>query len=125
MGSHMQKIISTAKDLRSDITVYMMFHEDDDVSDRIKVGKKVKLIGQMLEDKYNPLAIVSICLFTDVSFDKEGKAEYSFITQRILKNGQIIPAKSPEGMFDTLRIPNDLSLVSDVINSYYKTAIKA
>lgn len=120
MGSHMQQIISTAKSLRDDLTVILVFHEDDDVSDRIKISKKVKLIGMMLEDKYNPLAIVSVCLFTDVVFDKDGQANYGFITQRTQVKGQIIPAKSPDGMFDKNRIPNDLSLVIKEINNYYK-----
>ena len=83
------------------------------------VGKKIKTIGAMLEDKYNPLAIVSVALFTDVSFDKEGKAEYSFITNRTNINNLLIPAKTPDGMFETLRVPNDLKLVIDKMNEYY------
>lgn len=120
VGVHMQQIIETCKALPENITIFLMFHEDDQMSDRIKVGKKVKLIGQMLEDKYNPLAIVSVCLFTHVTFDQDDKAKYSFITNRTNINGQIIPAKSPEGMFDELEIPNDLALVKTKIEEYYK-----
>ncbi len=119
IGLHMQQIIETAKSLPDGITVFLMFHEDDQVSDKIRVGKKVKLIGAMLEDKYNPLAIVSVCLFTNVSFDGE-KPKYSFITNRTNLSGQIIPAKSPEGMFTDLYIPNDLNLVINQINEYYQ-----
>lgn len=119
IGVHMQRIIEYCKNMRSDLNVAMMFHEDDDISDKIKVGKKVKLIGQLLEDKYNPLAIVSVALFTDVTFDKESKAEYSFITQRSQTRGQITPAKSPEGMFESVKIPNDLSLVFAKMKDYY------
>lgn len=120
MGQHMQQIINTAKNCRDDLNVVMMFHEDDDVSDRIKVGKKVKLIGMMLEDKYNPLAIVTICLFTNVNFnEKTGEAEYTFITQRCKVEGLLIPAKTPQGMFDSVRIPNDLSLVLNKVKEYY------
>ncbi len=119
IGVHMQKIIEKSKNLREDLNICLMFHEDDDISDKIKIGKKVKLIGQLLEDKYNPLAIVSVCLFTDVSYDKDGKAEYNFITQRTQVRGQTIPAKSPEGMFETPKIPNDLALVFNKMNEYY------
>jgi hypothetical protein len=108
-----------AKSQRDDLAVILMFHIDDDISDKIKVGKKIKTIGAMLEDKYNPLAIVSVALFTDVSFDKEGKAEYSFITNRTNINNLLIPAKTPDGMFETLRVPNDLKLVIDKMNEYY------
>lgn len=119
IGVHMQQILDTSKNQRADLNIVFMFHVDDDISDKIKVGKKIKLIGQMLDDKYNPLAVVSIALFTDVSFDKTGKAEYSFITNRINQNGVIIPAKSPEGMFSENKIPNDLNIVVKAINEYY------
>lgn len=119
IGVHMQQIISAAKALPDDVAVFLMFHEDDDVSDKIKIGKKIKMIGALLEDKYNPLAIVSVALFTDVTFDKDGKAEYSFLTQRTSRKGQIIPAKSPDGMFDSVNIPNDLALVREAMFSYY------
>jgi len=119
MGLHMQQVLETAKSLPDGINVYIMFHSDDEVSDKIKIGKKVKLIGMMLEDKYNPLAIVSISLFTHVSFDDNDKPVYNFITNRTNINGQIIPAKSPEGMFDELMIPNDLEYVNRKIEEYY------
>lgn len=119
IGVHMQQILNTAKSQRDDLNICLMFHSDDDVSDKIKVGKKLKTIGNLLEDKYNPLAIVSVALFTDVSFDKEGKAEYSFITNRTMVNNILIPAKTPGDMFETAKIPNDLKLVFDKMNEYY------
>jgi len=119
IGVHMQKIIEKSKNLREDLNVVLNFHEDDDISDKVKIGKKVKLIGQLLEDKYNPLAIVSVALFTDVSYDKDGAAQFSFITQRTQVRGQTIPAKSPDGMFETAKIPNDLALVFKQMNEYY------
>ncbi len=120
IGLHMQQILSYAKEMRDDLHVVFMFHEDDDVSDRIKIGKKIKTIGNLLEDKYNPLGVVSCALFTNVSYDdKTGQAKYSFITNRTQKNGLVIPAKSPAGMFETLEIPNDLSIVFKAMDEYY------
>lgn len=119
IGVHMQKILDEAKQQRDDLIVVLMFHEDDDISEKIKVGKKIKTIGAMLEDKYNPLAIVTVCLFTEVSFNKDKTGEYNFITNRTISNGLVIPAKSPKGMFDLLRIPNDLSIVIKALNEYY------
>ena len=119
IGVHMQSVINKCKELPKHMTVFLNFHEDDDITDKIKVGKKVKLIGSLLEDKYNPLAIVTVCLFTDVTYDKDGKASYSFLTQRTKIAGQVIPAKSPNGMFEELRIPNDLNLVVQKLTEYY------
>lgn len=121
IGLHMQQIISYAKTMRDDMNIVFMFHEDDDVSDRVKVGKKIKTIGNLLEDKYNPLGVVTCALFTNVSYDdKTQEAKYSFITNRTNKNGLVIPAKSPAGMFETLEIPNDLSIVFKAMDEYYK-----
>lgn len=120
IGLHMQQILSYAKNMREDLNIVFMFHEEDDVSDRIKIGKKLKTIGAMLEDKYNPLGVVTCALFTNVAYDdKTGEAKYSFITNRTLKNGLVIPAKSPLGMFDSLEIPNDLSIVFKAMDEYY------
>lgn len=122
-GKHMQMILSACKNIKTDLNVALMFHEDDEYSDKLKTGKKVKLIGQMLDDKYNPLAIVSVCLFTDVSYNKTGMAEYNFITNRIKVDDVVIPAKSPEGMFDNIKVPNDLAMVFEKMNSYYDKTV--
>lgn len=118
---HMQQIISYAKSMREDLNVVFMFHDDDDISDRVKIGKKLKTVGKMVEDQYNPLGVVTVALFTNVSFDdKSGEAKYNFVTNRVQKNGIIIPAKSPADMFDSLYIPNDLSIVFKAMDEYYK-----
>lgn len=119
IGKHMQQIIVAAKNIPTDVNIVLMFHTDDEYSDRIKIGKKLKTIGMMLEDKYNPLGVVTIALFTEVTYNAEGLPSYSFITNRINVNGVVIPAKSPEGMFPT-RIPNDLKTVFEKIEEYYK-----
>jgi hypothetical protein len=120
IGLHMKQIITACRNARADLRIALLFHEEDDSSDQIKVGKKLKLIGQLLDDKYNPLATVSVCLFTDCQFATGGKREYTFITNRLLVNGILVPAKSPEGMFATDRIPNDLNLVFETMDAYYK-----
>ena len=119
IGKHMQSILSTAKNQREDLNIALFFHDEDDTSDKIKTGKKIKLIGNLLDDKYNPLAIVSVALFTNVSFDKDGQANYGFITNRTMLGNMLIPAKSPEGMFNTIKIPNDLSIVFNAMHEYY------
>lgn len=117
----MQQVIVAAQTLPAHINVAILLHDDITQDEKTVYNiRTIKTIGRILDDKYNPAAIVSVCLFTDVTFDKEGKASYSFITQRTLdKNGLIVPAKSPEGMFEEPRIPNNLQLVFDTMNEYY------
>jgi len=119
MAVNMQSIIKFAQNqVPTDKNVIMTFHED--VADKQPL-LKTKLIGKMLDDKYNPLAVVSICLFTSVSFNEEKKAEYSFITNRMINDaGLEVPAKSPEGMFPALKIPNDMQEVLNCMKKYYE-----
>jgi hypothetical protein len=119
IGLHMQSLIRFAGSLRKDLTIVFTFHTDTEYSDKIMRSLKLKTIGQLLEDKYNPLATVTIALFSVVSFDDEGKAKYNFITNRCIVDGLIIPAKSPEGMFPELIIENDLNYVIQTKNKYY------
>lgn len=114
-----QSVLSKCKSMRADLNVAIMMHDEDQVSNGIIVGKKGKTVGKMVDDQYNPLSVVTVALFTDVSFDKEGKTQYRFITNRCKKDGIVIPAKSPEGMFETLQIPNDLKLVFQKTREFY------
>jgi len=56
-----------------------------------------------------------IVLFTDVMKNPDGSMNYRFLTN----TDGICTAKSPEGMFQRW-IPNDLKVVVDGINNYYK-----
>ena len=62
-------------------------HEEDSVSNGIIVGKKGKTVGKLVDDQYNPLSVVTVALFTDVSFDKDGKAIWSFNRQNFVAYG--------------------------------------
>ena len=124
IGLHMQQILSYSKNVRDDLNLAFLFHEDDVFSNKIKISKKVKTIGMMLEDKYNPISVVSVALFTAVSFsDKQVTPTYNFVTNRVMIEGIVIPAKSPEGMFDDLYIPNDLDFVFRKIREYYHSGL--
>ena len=59
--------------------------------------------------------LLTVCLYTLVEENKDGSATYSFVTNRYRK----MPAKSPDGMFAELKIPNNLQLVVDTLNEYY------
>lgn len=115
-----QSILAKAKIMRADLNICIIMHEENEVSNGIIVGKKQKTIGKLLDDQYNPLSVVTIALFTAVDYDKEGVPTYNFITNRCKKDGIVIPAKSPAGMFEALKIPNNLQLVFTNASNYYK-----
>lgn len=100
-------VLDALSDLPDDVIVYLNSHvmRDDDT------GKvQIKTVGKAL-DKYITIeGMFQIVLGTHVS---DGK--YYFVTQ----NNGVNTLKSPENMFPSLFIPNDLKYVDDKIRSYY------
>ena len=71
----------------------------------------MKTIGKLVDEKITPEGLFTIVLKTAVS---DGK--YAFVTQN---NGKDT-VKSPEGMFTTYAINNDLKYVDEKIRNYYE-----
>lgn len=117
---HMQQILKAIQDCRDDIKVFMEYHVETVTTDTGAIEYKPSTVGKLLDTQYNILENVDIVLFASPQIeDKEVK--YGFITNRIMdRNGAEIPAKSPLHMFDDIFIPNDLQLVSDAIDEYYR-----
>jgi hypothetical protein len=114
-----QSILAKAKVMRNDLNIAIMMHEENEVSNSVVIAKKIKTVGKMVDDQYSPQSVVSIALYTSVSFDKESRPTYNFVTNRTLINGITIPAKSPQEMFEDLYIPNDLAVVFQKAKEYY------
>lgn len=110
MASHMRDILTTASDLRGDLKVFMLAHDDE-----LDNGQRVMLTtGKLVREKLPPASFCTIVLFSKVeTIDK--KKRYMFETQ---SDGSTC-AKSPMDMFPE-NIPNDLELVSKRIDEYYQ-----
>ena len=117
-AQHFHAIIEASENARNDLKTVLMMHDDDVVNDKIIVAKKAKLVGAMVEQHYNPIEVVAICLYCKPTFDKNNEPVYQFFTQKTLIDGVEIPAKSPEEMFPKV-IPNDLDLVFKAMDEYY------
>lgn len=118
MAKNFQSILELIQELRDDLIVYGMFHDEDVYNDKILVTKKIKLPGQLIEKEYAPLEVMSIALWCKPEMTKE-KVNYRFVTNRTIVDGIEIPAKSPMGLFSELFMPNDLQIVTDRINEYF------
>lgn len=92
--------------LPDDVLVYIIMHEDtNDYGDT-----KLRTIGKLLDQK--------VCIegmATTVLRCVTQNKEHFFLTRT---DGSDI-TKSPEGMFEDEKIPNDLKLVTDKIREYY------
>lgn len=97
-----------------DVFVFVMFHQELD-----EYGLRVRSASKMIDKLMNLEGLFTYVLFSDTTVDHEGKVAYTFITNTTNNSqGVMVPAKSPLGCFDDIRIPNDLGLVVDKINEY-------
>lgn len=119
LSQHFQMIISTCERLRSDLNVFLILHSEDVVSDSAIVEYKVSTVGKMLDTQYNLIEVVPMVLYSSVIYDDKGVASYGFYTHRHKEGTIVVPAKTPDGMFEEEFIPNDLQLVVNKMNEYY------
>lgn len=111
----MVNLIQESKKLRDDLLIYYFTHLEEVEDGGEIVSYKFKTAGKMLDNQINLAGLFNIVLYTLVE-TKGDKSEYQFVTNRYGK----LPGKTPQGMFDTVKIPNDLKLVTDTIREYYK-----
>lgn len=115
MAKDMVDLFRTARQLRDDITVFYLTHPEVIEDGGEIVGYKIKTAGKLIDNQVLLEGLLTVCLYTYVEENKDGTASYNFITNRYRK----FPAKSPDGMFNELKIPNNLQLVVETINEYY------
>lgn len=115
MAKDMVKLVQEAKKHREDLTIVYITHSEEIEDGNEISGYKIKTAGKLLDSQ-----IVMEGLFTTVLYSyvetKGEQSNYYFLTNRYLK----YPAKSPLGMFDSIKIPNELKIVIDNVNEYYK-----
>lgn len=90
------------KNVDDDKIVYFLHHVEEGADGR----KKAKTIGKMLDEKLVIEGCFNIVLYCE---------DHKFYTQA---NGTST-AKTPEGMFNEIEIPNDLKAVDTAIRDYY------
>lgn len=110
MARNMWNILIMATCLRPGLKVYILAHEDDTGQER-----KMKTLGRLLDEKITPEGLSAIVLFSETEANEKNQRRYYFSTQ----TDGTTNAKSPMDMFPA-QIPNDLKLVSDRIDEYYK-----
>lgn len=110
IGVNISKVVEAARTTRSDLKVYFLWHPETD-----NMGnQKMKTVGKMVDDYLTLEGLFTVILYTNVSKGTDNKTEYKFVTN----NDGESPAKSPVGMFKDMYIPNDLSFVSQSIDTY-------
>lgn len=116
MARDMVELFKEARKLRDDLKVFYFTHPETIEDSGEVIGYKMKTAGKLIDNQIVLEGLLTICLYTYVEENKDGTSTYNFITNRYRK----YPAKSPDGMFTDIKIPNNLQLVVDTIDEYYK-----
>jgi transposase-like protein len=115
MAKDMVDLFRTARQLRDDITVFYLTHPEEVMDGQDVIGYKIKTAGKLIDNQVLLEGLLTVCLYTLVEENKDGTANYQFLTNRYRK----YPAKSPDGMFQELKIPNNLQIVAESLTNYY------
>jgi hypothetical protein len=112
MAQHVFELVIAPERLRDDLTVIYLWHSEDIYSGGT-TKTKVKTVGKMLDEKLSIEGLFTIVLLAGSRKGEVG-IEYVFLTN----NDGSSTAKSPDGLFDSITIDNDLSMVLDKIKQY-------
>ena len=116
LAKDMVDLFREARKLRDDLKVFYFTHPETIEDGGEIIGYKIKTAGKMIDNQIVLEGLLTVCLYTYVEENKDGTSSYSFVTNRFKK----YPAKSPDGMFDEIKIPNNLQVVVDKIDEFYK-----
>lgn len=116
LAKDMVDLFREARKLRDDLKIFYFTHPETIEDGGEVIGYKMKTSGKMLDNQIVLEGLFTICLYTHIDENKDGTATYNFVTNRYKK----YPAKSPDGMFADIKISNNLQVVADTIDEYYK-----
>jgi hypothetical protein len=100
---------------RDDLDIFYLTHSESAFDDSTgQKYAKAKTVGKLVDNVITLEGMFTIVIYTEVEKTKEG-VKHWFVTQ----NDGSTTAKSPMGMFEEIKIPNDLKLVKEKLNEYY------
>lgn len=114
MAQQMVALIQAAKKLRDDLVVVYVSHQEETEDSGEIVAYKMKTAGKMIDNQIKLEGLFTVVLYA-VTETKGEAVQYNFITNRYRK----YPAKSPAGMFNEIKIPNNLEFVINAVREYY------
>lgn len=110
IGVNIAKIAEASRTTRRDLKVYFIWHPEEQKDGSLKM----KSIGNMVDSYLTLEGLFSVILYSRVTKGADNNAKYEFVTNN---DGQF-PSRSPVGMFKDTYIPNDLGIVSELIDNY-------
>ena len=109
------KLVEKSKNLREDLTVFFMHHVKTE-GDGLLEEKSMSAMsyGKALDQKMGSMEAHFTVVLRAAKESDGNTIDYVFYTRDAHST-----VKTPIGMFETEKIPNDLKMVKDAINCYY------
>ena len=108
MACSFHALFQAAHQCQGDVRVYFLAHVETDAAGK----QRMKTIGKMLDEKITMEGLFTIVL---KSFRDNTDNNFKFQTSGTAMD----TVKSPDEMFETETIPNDLNLVDSAIKNYW------
>lgn len=115
LAQHMFFVVDEVANLRDDVKVVMMFHQED--ADDINQSAEIKVPSKMMRNYYYPSELTDVCVFTHVEYNDDDTETYNLVVNKTKKYPL---AKTPAGMFEEKVIPASLKSLLDTIDEYNK-----
>lgn len=109
-------LIDLLGSLRNNLMIFIMQHIENGSSVEGKELIQAKTLGKFIKEKLTYEGLFTTVLLCDKEEKEHGTIEHFFWTRRV--NSTV---KTPEGMFEDQKIPNDLLLVGKSIHNYYNS----
>lgn len=113
IGVELVQFAKFLKNLRDDITVFLLNHVETGTSAMGNEQIQAKTLGKFVKEKITYEGLFQPVLLCDK--ETEGEDTVHFFWTKLA--GSVV--KAPEDMFDGQKIPNDLKLVADAMDEYY------
>jgi len=113
VGQNTFLLLKALDNMREDICVFVMGHPEVSIDAAGNKALQMKNLGKMIDQYIVIEGMFTVVLYTAVERSNEG-IKYCFTTQ----NSGFDSAKSPKGMFDDYKIPNDLQYVKEKMIEY-------
>jgi len=111
IGVNFSNWMRTIQESRDNLYVWIIWHPEKDNAGNMKM----KTIGNMVDTYLTPEGMMDLIFYADCEKSTNGKMNYFLVTN----NDGRYPARTPNGMFKDLHIPNDLGLVRECLDEYY------
>lgn len=113
VANRIYKIAIKNRSLRNDLMIFILNHTQVDVDANGEKIVRAKVSGKMIENQVTFEGLFTTVLYSYKEDSKTGSS-YGFITNGMANTS----CKSPLGLFEEQRIPNDLLYVANKIREY-------